>query len=55
MISSSFQGLNRLFTLLFGNEDDGTGQIGYCLPKVKIKDFKVKTDGTNFFDQPIND
>ena len=26
----------------------------YYLPKVKTKDYNVKIDGKNFFDQPIN-
>ena len=53
LISASFQGVNSgLFVLSFENEDDRTG---YYLPNVEIKDYNVKTDGRNFFDQPIND
>ena len=36
----------------FENKTDKKSHSGYCLPKVEIKNFK--TDGRNFFDQPIN-
>ena len=41
--------------LSFENEDDRTRHTGYYLPNVEIKDYNVKTDVRNFFDQPIND
>ena len=44
---------NRLF-VLFENENDRTEHIGYNLLKVDIKEYNVKIDGRNFFDQPIN-
>ena len=31
-----------------------TSHLEYYLPKVEIKDYNVKIDGMNFFDQPIN-
>ena len=46
LIDSSFQGVNRLFVLLFKNEDDR--QTGYYLPKVEIKGYKVMIDGKTF-------
>ena len=49
------QGVNRLFVLSIENEDDRTRQIRYSLPKVEIRDYNVKIDGRNVFDQPIND
>ena len=54
LINSSFQGVNRLFVLSFGNENGRTSHSTYYLPKVEIKDYNVMIDGRNFFDQPIN-
>ena len=48
----SFQGIYRLFVLSFENEN-GRSHSEYCLPKVDIKDYNVKIDGKNLFDQPI--
>ena len=31
-----------------------TSDSEYCFPKVEIKDYNMKIDGKNFFDQPIN-
>ena len=28
--------------------------LSYYLPKVEIKDYNIKVDGKNYFDQPIN-
>ena len=39
----------------FENEDGRTSHSEYYLPKVEIKDYNVKIDGENLFDQPIND
>ena len=38
----------------FKNEDGRIAHAGYYLPKVEIKDYNVKINGKNFFDQPIN-
>ena len=38
----------------FGNDADRTTHTGYYLPKVVLKDYNVKVDGSNFFDQPVN-
>ena len=54
MINPSFQGVNRLFVLSFENENDRTSHSNYYLPKVETKNYNVKIDGRNLFDQPIN-
>ena len=54
LINPAFQGVNRLFVLSFENENDGTSHSSYYLPKVEIKDYNVKIDGRNCFNQPIN-
>ena len=38
----------------FENENDRTSHSNYYHPKVERKDYNVKIDGGNFFDQPIN-
>ena len=38
---SMFQGVNRLFVLLFENEEDGKVHTGYYIPKVGIKEYNV--------------
>ena len=54
LIDPSFQGVNRLFLLLYQNEDDRKVHTWYYLPKVEIKDYNVMIDGKSFFDQPVN-
>ena len=54
LVDLSFQRVNRLFVLSFENEHDRTSHSEYYLPKVEIKDYNVKIDGKNFFDQPIS-
>ena len=54
LINPIFQGVNRLFVLSFENENDRTSHSNYYHPKVERKDYNVKIDGGNFFDQPIN-
>ena len=53
LIDASFQGVNRLFVLLFENEVDRTVHTRHYLPKVKIKDYIVMIDGKMYFDQPV--
>ena len=53
LIDPSFQGVNRLFALSFENEDDRTVHTKYYHRTVEIKNYKVITDGRNFFDQPV--
>ena len=40
--------------LSFESENGRTSHSEYYLPKVKIKNYNVKTDCKTFFDQPIN-
>ena len=53
LIEPSFQGVNRLFVLVFENDDDRTSNDQYYLPTVEIKDYNIIINGENFFDQPI--
>ena len=55
LISSNFQGVNRIIVLLFENDDDRTGHTRYYLQKVEIKDYNVEINVRHFFDQTIND
>ena len=60
-LDTSFQGVNRLFVLAFGNTENGNDKIEryshrqYFLPRVDITNYNVLIDGRNFYDQPIND
>ena len=49
LIEASFQGVNRLFVLTFENDTQRTGNKGYYLPNVNIKDYNVMIDGKTFF------
>ena len=53
LIDPSFQRVNRLFVLLFGNRADREVHTVYFLPKVEIKDCNVMIDRRNLFNQPI--
>ena len=53
LVEPSFQGVNRLFVLAFGNDAHRTASDGYYLPTVQIKDYNIMINGENFFDQPI--
>ena len=53
LIEPSFQGVNRLFVLAFGNDDDRTSSDEYYLPTVEIKDYNIMINGESFFDQRI--
>ena len=48
LIEPSFQGINRLFVLLFENEENRKVHTGYYLPKVELKDYNVMIDGKTF-------
>ena len=51
LINLSFQGIKRLFVLLFENNGGRRGSYTrYYLPLVEIKDYNVVIDGQNFFD-----
>ena len=45
LIDSIFHKVNRLFVLLFMNEDDRKSYSKYYTPSVEIKDFSVVIDG----------
>ena len=55
LIYRSFQAVNRLFALLFNNDDDvqNSHKQNYLL-NVQTNDYNVKIDGTNFCDRPMN-
>ena len=54
LVDLCFQGVNRLFVLSFENENGRTSHSEYYLPKAEAKDYNVKIDDKNVFDQPIN-
>ena len=60
-LDASFQGVNRLFALAFGNTNNGDNKVErdshrkYFLPRVDITNYNVLIDGRNFYDQPITD
>ena len=43
LIDANFQRVNRLFILLFENEDDRKVRTRYYLPRVEIKDYNFMT------------
>ena len=55
LIYRSFQAVNRLFALLFNNDDDvqNSHKQNHLL-NVQTNDYNVKIDGTNFCDRPMN-
>ena len=55
LIYRSFQAVNRLFALLFNNDDDvqNSHKQNYLL-NVQTNNYNVKIDGTNFCDRPMN-
>ena len=60
-LDASFQGVNRLFVVAFGNTNNGANKVErdshrkYFLLRVNITNCNVLIDGRNFYDQPIND
>ena len=60
LLDSSCQGVKRLFVLAYDNTANNN-QVSadsckkYFLPRVKIENYNIETDGRNFYDQPIND
>ena len=50
LIDPSFQGVNRLFILLFENTADRTVHIKYYLSTVEMKDYNVMINGKSFCD-----
>ena len=53
LIAPSFQGINRLFVLVFENDDQRISNKRYYIPNVEIKGYNVMIDGKNFFDPPV--
>ena len=53
LVEPRFQGINRIFVLVFENDTHRASSERYNLPNVEIKDYNVRTDRKNFFDQPI--
>ena len=69
-LDASFQGVRRLFVLVFNNTsvNDANNPINnianrvkrnsqrkYFFPRVNITNYNELIDGRNFYDQPIND
>ena len=60
-LDASFQGVNRLFVLVFDNTNNVANKVGrdshrkYFLQRLNITSYNVLIDGRNFYDQPIND
>ena len=60
-LDSSFQGVKRLFVIVFDNTTNGDKKVErnsyrrYFFPRVNITNYNVLIDGRNFYDQTIND
>ena len=69
-LDASFQGVNRLFVLVFNNTSQNVANNPinntpnsvqrdsyrkYFLPRVDITNYNVLIDSRNFYDQPMND
>ena len=54
MVDSSYQGVKRLFVLVYDNANRITHKR-YFLPRIEIKNYNIEIDRRNFYDQPIND
>ena len=59
-LDASFQGVNRLFVLVFNNVNDDNkvernGHKKHFLPRADITKYNVLIEGRNFYDQPISD
>ena len=60
LLDSSYEGVKRLFVLAYNNTE-GNNQVSinsfrkWFLPRVKIKNYNIKIDEINFYDQSIND
>ena len=57
LIDPSWQGINRLFVLVYLNDANSTvnSHRKYFLPRAEIKNYNIEIDGRNFYDQLIND
>ena len=57
-LDASFQGVNKLFVLVYAHGDNITNENSYrkyFLPRLKIKNYNIEIDGRYFYDQPVND
>ena len=57
-LDASFQGVNRLFVLVYAYGNNITNENAYrryFLPRFKIENYNIEIDGRSFYDQPIND
>ena len=60
LLDSSYQGVKRLFVLAYRDQGVATGITAdshrrHFLPRIKIENYNIEIDGTNFYDRPIND
>ena len=59
LLDSSYQGVKRLFILVYINDENGKIYMNsprkYALPRVNLTKFNVLIDGRNFYAQPISD
>ena len=53
LIDPSFQGITRLFVLVFQNEAQRISHRRYYFPTVEIKNCNVMINGQNFFNQLV--
>ena len=53
LVDPSFQGINRLFVLPFGNDARRTSYKRYYLPTKEIKKYNFMIYGQNFLDLPV--
>ena len=57
-LDASFQGVNRPFVLVYAYGNNITNENAYrryFLPRLKIENYNIETNGRNFYDQPVND
>ena len=57
-LDASIKGVNRLFVFSYGREKDDATENShrkYFLSRMKFKNYNIEIDGTNFYDQAIND
>ena len=57
-LDASFPGVNQLFVFAYARGNNITYENSYriyFLPRFKIKNYNIKIDGRNFYDQSIND
>ena len=55
-LDPSFQGVNRLFVVAYNSVDghpSRNGQRKYYLPRIDLNEYNVIIDGSNFYDNPI--